>query len=203
MANADPMSNADIVVEIGTSDMVRRDPTLPERLSKMFNASYFHALGTLAPTTDENKYERMSVDEVYQRLRMGDAGPRANRVLHVATRGGMLVGACSSTVQAPWCGPRCGHWGILCVDRASQGTGVARALVTAAECRLAAGGCTHVQIEYEHTPGHAHSERLKKQYEGKWGFVCMEAHKPRHTPSGSKAGEGQMQFRLLVKRLGE
>ncbi len=54
-----------------------------------------------------------------------------------------------------------GHWGLLAVDPTAQGTGVASALVEAAEDRLRAGGCQYVQIEYEYTEGHPHSQRLE------------------------------------------
>eukprot|EP00965_Chrysotila_dentata_P250650 6209572-Pleurochrysis_carterae.AAC.1 len=115
---------------------------------------------------------RVSTSDVKNRLRMGDAGPAANRVLHLAFREGKLVGCCSSTVQPPWTERGCGHWGLLSVDPAVQGTGVASALVAAAESRLADSRCVAIQIEYEFTPGDAYSERLLAWYEGKCGFVC-------------------------------
>ena len=61
------------------------------------------------------KYERVDEDDVENRLEMGDAGARANRVLHLATRGGSLVGCCSSTFQPGWTPEGCGHWGLLVV----------------------------------------------------------------------------------------
>ena len=67
----------------------------------------------------------------------------------------------------------CGHWGMLVVDLANQGTGVASALVVAAEQRLARAGCCAVQIEYEYTHGHAPSQRLMDWYEGKLGYECV------------------------------
>jgi hypothetical protein len=42
-----------------------------------------------------------------------------------------------------------------------QGAGVASALVRAAEGRLAAHGCSSVQIEYDYSPGDPQSERLR------------------------------------------
>ena len=56
------------------------------------------------------------------------------------------------------------------MDPKAQGSGVASALIVAAETRLMQGGCTQVQIEYEYTSGHAHSQRLEDWYEGKLGF---------------------------------
>eukprot|EP00966_Prymnesium_polylepis_P148247 3424522-Prymnesium_polylepis.1 len=94
---------------------------------------------------------------------MGDPGPRANRVLHLAFRGERLVGCCSSTFQPPWTPEGCGHWGLVVVRLEAQGTGVASALVHAAEARLA-GCCARVQIEYEYTKGEEYSERLLEWY---------------------------------------
>ena len=93
------------------------------------------------------------------RLQMGDDGARANRVLHLAWRRGECVGVCSSTYQPPWCQEGCGHWGLVVAHVDHQGTGVASALVRAAEARLA-GACEMIQIEYEYTPGDDYSERL-------------------------------------------
>lgn len=104
-------------------------------------------------------YSRLSEHEVEGRLEMGDAGRAANRVLHIASRGGQVVGVCSSTLQAPWTPMGCGHWGLLVVDVDAQGSGVASALVRAAEQRLRAAGRSRVQIEYEYH-GDRFSERL-------------------------------------------
>jgi len=119
------------------------------------------------------------------RLAKGDAGRNANRVLHVALRDERVVGCCSSTLHVGW-GAGGGHWGALAVDPAAQGTGVATALVAAAEQRLLDHGCTSVQIEYHYHPGDADSERLRGWYEGKLGF------------KGSGSG-----FRCARKRLSE
>ena len=70
-----------------------------------------------------------------------------NRVLHLAYRSGELVGACSSTVQPAWTPSGCGHWGLLAVALAFQGSGVASALVAAAEERLKLCGCSTVQVD--------------------------------------------------------
>jgi len=131
-------------------------------------------------------YGRIGAYEVRSRLAMGD-GNCTNRVLHVATRAGMLVGCCSSTLQTPWCPAGCGHWGLLAVDPAAQGTGVASALVAAAEARLSDAGLREVQIEFDFSKGDPQSERLRAWYEGTCGFKG-----PGHSGSG---------FRRCRKRL--
>lgn len=123
-------------VVIGTSALITRE--FVQDLATMVNHSY--------------GYSRVSEHEIAQRLAMGDSLEGANRVLHVATRGGQLVGCCSSTRHTPWTPSGCGHWGLLVVAVEAQGTGVATALVHAAEQRLIEAGLTRVQIEYEYTP---------------------------------------------------
>lgn len=150
------VNTASIVqVVIGTSKMAANDDSLAVRIAEVANRA--------------NGYQRFSVGEVRSRLAKGDAEPNANRVLHVAYRNGEVVGCCSSTVQVHW-GAGGGHWGALAVDPAAQGTGVASALVAAAEQRLLQHGCTTVSIEYDYSPGDIESERLKGWYEGKLGF---------------------------------
>eukprot|EP00928_Gymnodinium_smaydae_P004048 TRINITY_DN11417_c0_g1_i1.p1 TRINITY_DN11417_c0_g1~~TRINITY_DN11417_c0_g1_i1.p1 ORF type:complete len:247 (+),score=37.25 TRINITY_DN11417_c0_g1_i1:64-804(+) len=171
-----PCESVGVHVVVGTSELKRIDPALPERIAELVNRAYGH--------------HRLSRGEAEQRLAMGDAGDRANRVLHMAWRGPALVGCCSSTLQPPWTSRGCGHWGLLSVDPVAQGTGVASALVSAAEQRLLAAGCTSVQIEYEYTAGDAYSERLMSWYEGKCGFTSRSS-RPRF---GSE-------FRVCHKRL--
>ena len=89
---------------------------------------------------------------------MGDAGPAANRVLHLAFKAGELVGCASSTFSPGWTPDGCGHWGLLAVDPEHQNSGVATALVIAAERRLATA-CGGIQIEYQYTEGEAFSHR--------------------------------------------
>ena len=141
-------------------------------------------------------YQRLSPGEVESRLGMGDAGEQANRVLHLAWRvegdEETLVGCCSSTKQTPWCPRGCGHWGLLVVAVEAQGTGVASALVRAAEGRLRRAGLSQVQIEYEYTCGDAQSERLFAWYEGGLGFSGGSA------PTGRT---GHTEFRRCRKRL--
>lgn len=143
-----------VEVMVGTS--ASASDAFVRSITRMVNTSY--------------GYHRVSEGEVASRLAMGDAGSGANRVLHVATRDGVLVGCCSSTKQTPWCPYGCGHWGLLVVDVTAQGSGVASALVAAAEERLRSAGLTQVQMEYEYTPGDPQSERLYRWYEGKLGF---------------------------------
>ena len=202
-AEAEGAAACNVSVVIGTSEMARTEPELVGKISAMINAAYFEANRDLLPD-GATTYQRVDEDDVLDRLRMGDAGARANRVLHLAYRESQLVGACSSTYQPPWTPEGCGHWGILSVHPSAAGTGVASALVRAAERRLA-GACRRVQIEYEYTRGHAHSERLMKIYEGRYGFSC-DAPTSRRRRRGSQTDaeelqEGETQFRRCRKDL--
>mmetsp|Transcript_26120 Transcript_26120/g.54858 ORF Transcript_26120/g.54858 Transcript_26120/m.54858 type:complete len:185 (+) Transcript_26120:227-781(+) len=118
---------------------------------------------------DAYGHYRLSTGEVAHRLACGELR-NANRVLHLAFCGDTLVGCMSSTIQPGFTPYGCGHWGLLAVDKAVQGTGVASALVAAGEQRLRQAGCQRVQIEYEYSHGHAFSDRLRDWYEGKLGF---------------------------------
>ena len=85
-----------------------------------------------------------------------------------------------------------------------QGTGVASALVRAAETRLAGGGCGMVQIEYDYTPGHAHSEKLMSMYEEKLGFTCSSGaprRRRRVADDDDDAEPPRSQFRRCHKKL--
>ena len=113
---------------------------------------------------------------------MGDAGEQANRVLHLGWRDGHLVGCCSSTKAVGWAPRGCGHWGLLSVAQEAQGTGVASALVVAAEARLRDAGLGHVQMEYDFTAGDALSERLHRWYEVKLGFSALSGRPPPTEP---------------------
>ena len=139
-------------VKVGTS----ADIPLAAQIARMCNAAYGHG--------------RVSKAEVERRLQHGDIGYRANRVLHLAFRNDRLVGCISSTYSPPWTPAGCGHWGLLVVESTEQGSGVASALVSAAEARLAAGGCSAVQIEYEFCANDPYSQRLSGWYEGKLNF---------------------------------
>ncbi|CAE7324606.1 unnamed protein product [Symbiodinium sp. CCMP2456] len=140
-----------VEVVIGTSE----DKHLARKVAELCNEAY--------------GYRRLSENEAKGRLAMGD-DEDANRVLHLAFRGKQLVGCCSSTLQPPWTPRSCGHWGLLSVHPEAQGTGVASALIAAAERRLFESGCCAVQIEYEYTAGEESSVRLLKWYEGRCGF---------------------------------
>ena len=205
-------SQTPITVVIGTSAMAESDPHLVGAITTMINGSYFDALRELLPPS-ATTYNRVSEEDVQDRLEMGDAGARANRVLHLAFRGEgderKLVGCCSSTFQPPWTPEGCGHWGLLVAHTDAKGTGVASALVAAAERRLA-GACHMVQIEYDYTPGHAYSEKLMEVYETRYGFECTRP-RPRASRRGSAAGGednnggassfGESQFRKCFKKL--
>ena len=196
-----PSSSAAISVVIGTSAMADADASLVGKIVAMINGAYFKANKELLPPS-ATTYERVSPEDVVDRLEMGDAGARANRVLHLAFREDELVGACSSTYSPPWTPENCGHWGILSVHPDAQSSGVASALVRAAEKRLA-GACQRVQIEYEYTRGHSHSEKLMEIYENKCGFTC-DAPQPRRRRRGGNEGaeeEPETQFRRCRKAL--
>ena len=121
-------SAGELVVKIGTSAL---SGSFARELANVVNRAY--------------GYRRVSESEIVRRLSRGD-GAR-NRVLHVAMRNGAIVGCCSSTLHTPWTGPGCGHWGLLAVDPEAQGTGVATALVAAAEQRVYSHGLRHIGIE--------------------------------------------------------
>ena len=191
-------ASSPVAVSIGTTAMATAEPSLVRRITDMINGSYFEALRELLPPS-ATSYERVSTGDVINRLEMGDAGARANRVLHLAFRGETLVGCCSSTYQPPWTPDGCGHWGLLVVHKDAQGTGVASALIGAAERRLA-GACSHVQIEYDYTPGDAHSEKLMGMYETKHGFRCSTAP-PRRRRRGADDAPVESQFRKCHKKL--
>ena len=168
--------NEETTVVVATSDLEigsLRGPPLIAAISKMVNDSY--------------GYNRLSGAEVRGRMAMGD-DEHPNRVLHVASRGGTIVGCCSSTLQPPWTPSRCGHWGLLVAAREAQGTGVASALVAAAESRLRDAGCTAIQIEYEYD-GDAHSKRYAARRSGLRALraqasraPCAQANEPRLRP---------------------
>ena len=189
-----------VEVVIGTSEMARADPELINKITTMVNSSYFASLREVLPEGTQG-YERVSTDDVVERLGMGDAGARANRVLHLAFRAGELVGCCSSTFQPPWTDQGCGHWGLLVVSQAAQGTGVASAIVAAAERRLA-GCCARVQIEYDYYQNHPPSEALKAMYEDHFGFVRESGSGRRRSSSGGSEFRHK-EFRRCHKELTE
>jgi len=177
----------EITVIVGTSELAEI-PGLVDRISQIVHQSYSAA----------KKHKRLDTHDVMHRLEMGDAGVRANRVLHLAFHNGVnplktenLVGCCSSTFSPGWTEEGCGHWGILAVDPAKQGHGAGTALVLAAERRLATASET-IQIEYQHTEGDEYSERLLAWYEGKLGF-----------DGGRRGRPGESSFRRCLKPIPE
>eukprot|EP00929_Paragymnodinium_shiwhaense_P015718 TRINITY_DN123814_c0_g1_i1.p1 TRINITY_DN123814_c0_g1~~TRINITY_DN123814_c0_g1_i1.p1 ORF type:complete len:326 (-),score=76.53 TRINITY_DN123814_c0_g1_i1:74-1051(-) len=172
----------EIEVIVGTSEHAQM-AGLIERISSMVAAAY----------SGKKKHKRLGRHDVVHRLQMGDAGAQANRVLHLAFKAGELVGCASSTFQPGWTDEGMGHWGLLAVDPAHQGAGVATALVLAAERRLATA-CDSIQIEYEHTEGEEFSARLEAWYEGKLGFHCSR---------GGRRQRGVTTFRCCHKAIQE
>eukprot|EP00438_Fugacium_kawagutii_P032994 Skav236186 [mRNA] locus=scaffold3111:93067:94341:+ [translate_table: standard] len=156
----------EIKVIIGTSKHIQ-EPLLRE-ICRIVDEAY----------SSVGKHKRVDRYDAVDRLEMGDAGPQANRVLHLAFKDDLLVGCASSTFSPGWTPEGCGHWGLLAVDPAHQNSGVASALVIAAERRLATISAG-IQIEYQYTEGDSFSQRhrkrccthmLRKWYEEKLGF---------------------------------
>ena len=167
-----------VLTLVGTSSLISEHIVL--RIRDLVNIAY--------------GYARLSARDVVERLAMGDAGAQANRVLHVGWRDGHVVGCCSSTLCVGWVPRGCGHWGLLSVAQEAQGTGVASALVAAAEARVREAGLRFVQMEYDFVAGDPLSERLYKWYEGKLGFRALSGRPPPSTP-------GERQWRSCRKCL--
>mmetsp|Transcript_40537 Transcript_40537/g.63424 ORF Transcript_40537/g.63424 Transcript_40537/m.63424 type:complete len:270 (+) Transcript_40537:63-872(+) len=153
-------NQTEIVVTIGTSDDAQKDPTLVQRICNIVSSSY----------TAVGKSKRMDAYDAMDRLEMGDDGLRANRVLHLAYKDGVLVGCASSTFSPGWTPDGCGHWGLLAVDPAHQNCGAATALVLAAERRLATVS-ELIQIEFRNVAGDPFCDRLFDWYV-RLGFNC-------------------------------
>lgn len=153
----------EIEVIVGTSEHIQQ--SLIESICRIVDAAY----------SGVGKHKRLDQYDAVDRLEMGDAGPQANRVLHLAFKDRELVGCASSTFSPGWTPDGCGHWGLLAVHPDHQKSGVATALVIAAERRLATI-CGGVQIEYQYTEGDDFSRRLRDWYEGKLKFQggCLD-----------------------------
>ncbi|CAJ1329035.1 unnamed protein product, partial [Effrenium voratum] len=133
-------SDREIKVVIGTSEHIQQP--LVDQICHIVDAAY----------SKVGKHKRVDRYDAVDRLEMGDAGPQANRVLHLAFLGEVLVGCASSTFSPGWTPEGCGHWGLLAVHPDYQNSKVATALVIAAERRLATISAA-VQIEYQYTEG--------------------------------------------------
>lgn len=152
-------AEGDVSVVIGSSALAAKMPGLADRLTAIIVGAY-EAAGSEGP-------RMLDMQPVSERLAMGDRrASRSNRVLHVALRGGEAVGCISSSFHTLWTEVGIGHWGLLAVDVAAQGTGVGSALVAAAERRIAEE-CQQVHIEYDFMPGDPHTERLRAWYEAR------------------------------------
>lgn len=152
-----PDERGEVEVIVGTSKHIQV-PGLVDRITYIVSQAY----GSVG------KHKYVDQEDATERLEMGDAGVRANRVLHLAFKGGVLCGCASSTFSPGWTPEGCGHWGLLAVDPAHQKGGVATAMVLAAERRLATVS-EMIQIEYQYT-GDAFSNQLMAWYEDKLGF---------------------------------
>ena len=129
-----------------------------------------HAVDIARMVNEAYGYTRCSADDITARLQAGESS-EPNRVLHLAVNyAGAIVGCASSSLCTAWTPKCCGHWGFLAVMCSEQKGGIAGAIVAAAEERLAAAGCQHVQIEYEFSPSSPHSQRLCGWYEGPLGY---------------------------------
>ncbi|CAK0883285.1 unnamed protein product [Prorocentrum cordatum] len=153
-----PNGGGEVLVVIGTSEHAEI-PGMIDRICYIVDKAY----------SSVGKHKHVDEYDARHRLAMGDAGPAANRVLHLAFKGGELVGCASSTFDPGWTPEGCGHWGLMAVDPASQGQGIATALVLACERRLATVN-EAIQIEYQYFAGDEHSRRLHAWYEEKLGF---------------------------------
>ena len=186
-----------VTIVLGTTKLLRQRPELIRDITAMVNTSYTEALKTqLSPGS---VYTRVDEEDVLDRLRMGDSGIAfSNRVLLLAFLDGALAGCVSSTYAPPWTPDGCGHWGLLVVDVAYQGKGVANALVFAAERRVA-GACAAIQIEYDH---HAdpYSDRLEAWYEGKLGFTCTSGGRSRRGGSFRRCQKLIPEFEKAIAR---
>ena len=195
-----------IMVVIGTSHMAHQNQKLVLDITEMVNQTYCEASSEFVGGATGTR-PCISQGDVLNRLAMGDAGILSNRVLHLVFTDAELVGCCSSTYQPPWTPEGCGHWGLFVVKQSARGTGVAAALVAAAEARLA-GACSCVQIQYRYTKGQAYSERLLEWYEGECGFRCVNG--PPRRSVNKVEGEvdkfgtlrsGETEFRTCMKLL--
>lgn len=153
-----PNGGGEVLVIIGTSKHAEK-PGMIDRICTIVDDAY----------SGVGKHKRVDEYDARHRLQMGDAGPAANRVLHLAFRNGELAGCASSTFDPGWTPEGCGHWGLLAVDPAHQGRGIATALVLACERRLATVS-EAIQIEYQYFAGDEFSKRLHAWYEQKLGF---------------------------------
>jgi GNAT superfamily N-acetyltransferase len=107
--------------------------------------------------------------QVKRWLSHGEKGEYSHRVLHLAFRDGKLVGCVLATCSLFIAPKACGHWGMLAIHRAAQGTNVEKELVHAAETHLMKGGCVMVDSEYKYDAS-VQSQQLRSWYEDGLGF---------------------------------
>eukprot|EP00930_Biecheleria_cincta_P049377 TRINITY_DN34595_c0_g1_i1.p1 TRINITY_DN34595_c0_g1~~TRINITY_DN34595_c0_g1_i1.p1 ORF type:complete len:278 (-),score=48.18 TRINITY_DN34595_c0_g1_i1:229-1062(-) len=172
-------NGSEVQVIIGTSKHIQV-PGVVDKITQIVGDAY-SAVG-------KRKY--VDREDAMDRLEMGDAGVRANRVLHLAYKNGELCGCASSTFSPGWTPEGCGHWGLLAVDPAHQKCGIATAMVLAAERRLATQS-EMIKIEYQYA-GDDFSNQLLAWYEDRLGF-----------DGGPRPRPGQHCFRHAFKEIPE
>lgn len=154
--HGDALENTNVTIVVGTL----RHAWRRSQIAEMINAT--HGRG------------RVTERRILQWLSQGDQCVHANHVLHLALSGSKLVGCVMSTLQPAFvCHKKCcGHWGLLAMAAGTQGTGVEKELVCAAEARLMEEGCLEVRTEYKHDAS-AHSQQLSDLFESQLGFERM------------------------------
>eukprot|EP00419_Tripos_fusus_P031031 CAMPEP_0172779438 /NCGR_PEP_ID=MMETSP1074-20121228/202423_1 /TAXON_ID=2916 /ORGANISM="Ceratium fusus, Strain PA161109" /LENGTH=188 /DNA_ID=CAMNT_0013616401 /DNA_START=156 /DNA_END=719 /DNA_ORIENTATION=+ len=135
-----------VLVVIGTSEHASK-PRIVEEILRIVNTAFGH--------------QRLTQPEVMQRLAMGNAGSEANRVLHMAFCGEVLVGCMSSTLQPPWTPRDCGHWQRLAMGDAGS---EANRVLHMAFCGEVLVGCMSSTLQPPWTPRDC----------GHWGMLAVD-----------------------------
>lgn len=177
----------------------KEDSSLAERITTMINSAFAAPIQDLLDPREPDP-ARVTLREIQHRLASSDVDEGSKNVFHLAFHQDKLVGCVSSSYQPQWTEKGCGLWGLLAVDRAFQGFGVASELVRVAETCLFEGGCSEVQIEYEYVEGHPYYERLRAWFESKLQFECISGWLVNRAAGMVLARQGA-EFRRCRKKL--